>query len=600
MTSDPMPDDGPQLKLGDVQIADKFGRLTPLFPKKPPRETAGIIRCQQKLLGVMAQQRKAGHPCRIIILKARQLGMSTVVDCLFYVQVATKPHQTAMVCAHETGSSATLFSRIRKAHDLADDKRELDNDSLKEIRWGKQHGSLFQVKTARNKNLGRSMTIQYVHASEVAFWEYQTESMTSVLQCVPNSIETAVVIESTANGVGDQFHSRCMAAKTAEEAARTGQWGGYILVFFSWLDNPEEYALPVPDDYNWETESDEIKEDEAKLTRLGATPEQLFWRRYKIHEDMRDNVDMFKQEFPATPEDAFLQSGRRAIPAVVTERHRSTIEIPREARFLRDSLEQCGVRSDYGRGIGFEWKIWRTPKEGHDYAIGVDVAEGRLSDMSDARSDPDFSTVGVIDRKTLTTAASFRGRLDADLLGEQAMLAAMWYNWAWTAVEANAVGQATVLYLKRRAYPYLYQRKVTPDKMGGEEKAAYGWLTTGATRDILIDKWLAACRPDYIHGIGFPWESKMVCLDEMLATEEETFVYDKKGKRQHRSGCHDDVLFAYMIANEVHITCPRNMSGSGLRMRPAIRGIGFAGGIDDFSDLEDEAKMLVPWMEQAE
>jgi len=597
--SSPMPDDL-QLELKDVPIADKRGNLTVLFPQQPDKRTKGIIRCQKKLLDIIGQQQAAGEPARIIVLKARQLGMSTIIDCLFYVQVFADSNKTALVCAHNAGSSSTLFARIRSAQDLSGDLRPLKHDSTKQLRWAQPHNSTFEVKTAGDKNLGRSMTIQYVHLSEVAFWEHQTESMTSVVPCVPPGVDTMVVIESTANGVGDEFHARCKAARTYQQAEKTGKWGGYILVFFSWLENPEEYSMPVPHDYVWDQESPEIMEDEPRLTRLGATPAQLYWRRYKIHQDLRDSGDLFRQEYPATSEEAFLQSGRRAIPAVVTEHHRSTLVEPRTARFVRDAQEPCGVRSEYGRGMEYQWRIWRLPQEGYDYAMGVDVAEGRLSNTTDAQSESDFSAIGIIGRRDMETAATFHGRIDADLLGEQAMLAGMWYNWAWIAVEANAVGQATVLYLKRRAYPYLYQRTVTPDRMGKDELSAYGWLTTSATRDILIDKWLAACRPDYVHGTGNPWEHKLVCLDEVLASEEETFVYDKMGKRQHRSGCHDDVLFSYMIANEAHITCPRNTRGVGPGMGRGSRGMGYAGGLDDISDVLGGGNDSVPWQEVAE
>jgi hypothetical protein len=118
---------------------------------------------------------------------------------------------------------------------------------------------------------------------------------------------------------------------------------------------------------------------------------------------------------------------------------------------------------------------------------------------------------------------------------------------------------AALTAFKARSCAYLYQRQKPPDSVEAwGEKPLCGWKTTPGNRDDMIDTWIAHCRPDPIAG----FEDRIVVHSQRLADEEDTFVVTKSGKREHRRGCHDDLLFAAMIALQLHLRCPRGIGSA--------------------------------------
>jgi hypothetical protein len=236
-----------------------------------------------------------------------------------------------------------------------------------------------------------------------------------------------------------------------------------------------------------------------------------------------------------------------------------------------------------------------APERTGFYALGADVAEGSVSDRNDARSDRDFSAITVLNRKTLTTAAVYQGRIEPDVLGLEMLKAAEHFNRAWMANEVNSAGMATLAAI--RHYERVMPREGAPDLTVAPDERPLdklGWRTTTSTRDMLIDGWIAACR----RGMDGSWHGRVKCLSRLLAQEESTFVRTATGKREHRPSCHDDVLFSGMIALRVHQTCPMEADMPDEEQREAIReAIGavkpkasdFEGGVDEWNpDLEEE------------
>jgi hypothetical protein len=159
--------------------------------------------------------------------------------------------------------------------------------------------------------VGRSSTIQLFHGSEVAFWPHAEAHAAGVLQAVPDAPGTEVILESTANGVGNFYHQKW---RDAERGI-----GDFIAVFVPWFWQ-EEYRKEVPDDFAMDGE-------EAEYARLyDLSPEQMAWRRNKIAE-LKD-TSLFKQEYPATAAEAFQMSGHDSYikPALVAKARKSTCE----------------------------------------------------------------------------------------------------------------------------------------------------------------------------------------------------------------------------------------------------------------------------------
>ena len=174
---------------------------------------------QRKLYNVALRQREAGRGVRIIILKARQMGFSTLTEALLFFSCVTRKGVNALVVAHREDATANLFRMSRLFYDelpeeerpmlSASNSRELvfDNPDRRERAENPGLGSRLRCATAGGKGVGRSDTLQCVHISEYAFWPSagagKAETLTGILQAVPSDPATMVIIESTANGYED-------------------------------------------------------------------------------------------------------------------------------------------------------------------------------------------------------------------------------------------------------------------------------------------------------------------------------------------------------------------------------------------------------------
>ena len=222
-------------------IRTKKGKLARLVMKP----------AQQRLYEVMKREHDAGRPVRIVILKARQLGFSTVTEAVFFHDSATRPLVRTLIAAHREDATANLFKMNKIFYDNlpAALKPMRKNSNAQEIVFEnptkdaaekeRNPGLMSSIRcvTAKGGGIGRSDTLTNVHASEVAFWPQMEETMDALLQAVPDDPDTAVVIESTPNGFN--------AFKRFWDAAVDGTVA-FVPLFFPWFDEPE-YRAPVPD-----------------------------------------------------------------------------------------------------------------------------------------------------------------------------------------------------------------------------------------------------------------------------------------------------------------------------------------------------------------
>jgi hypothetical protein len=569
-----------------LKIIDKAGALVPYVPNDE----------QCRLYGYAAAQEAAGLPVRILVLKARQIGISTATGALAFALTQNQENRKAFVCAHDDESSTVLFRMVKRFETElpAEERRPKDHSNRKEIIWSAPHRSEYRVQTAgavktsadggqKTSTLGRSETIHYLHCSEVAFWPDPKHTLLALLQTVPDLPATAVILESTANGASGDFHDRWEAA-VRHQREHPGDLSGYIPMFVSWL-SAAEYRRPLAPGETLGA----LDEEEQRLRRLGADDEQLAWRRSAIADKCGGDPDLFKQEYPATPEDAFIVSGRPAIPPEVVAHHQKAVRAPARRVTLRRGPAAEVLAEDASDQAEYAWKVWVEPEEGVDYAVAGDVMEGQLSDRADVRSQPDWSTGVVLRRRDLAVVATFRARLTPDWHGEQLLLAAEWYNQAWASPEANAAGMAALAIFTRRSYGRLYQRQKGLDSLeAGQDVPLWGFKTTGANRDYLIDTYVAQARPDPRDG----WAGKIQVWDQDFVDEERTFVWRGR-RRQHQVGAHDDLLFAAFIALQIHLDCPRTqVAAAPVRVNPRLAGYRYVGGIDPGVGAEEDQNVL--------
>lgn len=262
------------------------------------RTKSGVIepftfnRAQEYLHDRLEAQLAETGKVRALVLKGRQQGVSTYIGGRYYHKATHRRGVQVFILTHEQSATDNLFGMVDryhqnnnplvKPHTGASNAKELFFDIL---------DSGYSVGTAGSKAVGRSKTIQLFHGSEVAFWPNASAHFAGVVQAVPDLPGTEIILESTANGIGGEFHARWQQAELGI--------GDYIAIFVPWFWQPE-YAREVPRDF-------QPDEDERRYQAIyGLTLEQVVWMRAK-----RDELgaELFKQEYPATATEAFIASG---------------------------------------------------------------------------------------------------------------------------------------------------------------------------------------------------------------------------------------------------------------------------------------------------
>lgn len=284
-------------------------RCLKVRPKDPRAGNVPLVlnRAQQYLHDSLEDQRSKTGKVRALVLKGRQQGISTYIGGRFYWVTTHGRGIRCFILTHEQDATDNLFTMVSRYHDNCPAlvRPQTGASNAKELYFDRLESG-YAVGTAGTKAVGRSQTIQLFHGSEVAFWPNAGTHFAGVVQAVPDLPGTEIVLESTANGVGGEFHERWQQAERGE--------GDYIAVFIPWFWQ-EEYTRPVPDDF-------EPTDEEREYMGLhGLTLGQVAWRRNKIAE-LKDPI-LFKQEYPATAAEAFQMSGHDSyIPADLVMRAR--------------------------------------------------------------------------------------------------------------------------------------------------------------------------------------------------------------------------------------------------------------------------------------
>ncbi len=253
-----------------------------------------LNRAQRHLHQAIEEQREERGFVRAIGLKGRQQGFSTYVQGRFYWLVTGGAGRRVYVLTHEDAATRNLFEMARRYHEHCPSalKPRAKRSSTTELYFDRLDSG-YAVGTARTKATGRSGTFQYFHGSEVAHWVNQADHMAGLGQAIPSGEAaegTEIILESTANGVGELFHQTWQAAERGTS--------DYRPVFVPWHWQ-EEYRIEPPP--GWEPDEDEA----AYADSYGLDAAQLYWRRRKIDDEFAGELWIFKQEYPATPVEAF-------------------------------------------------------------------------------------------------------------------------------------------------------------------------------------------------------------------------------------------------------------------------------------------------------
>ncbi len=255
---------------------------------------------QRHIHRCMSEQERDTGKVRAIILKGRQQGASTYTEGRFFWRITHRKGVKGYILTHEQKATDNLFGMVERYYQESppEYRPHLGASNAKELVFDVLD-SRYEVATAGSKDTGRSGTAQYLHGSEIAFWQHADTHMAGIGQVVPDAPGTEIVLESTANGTANLFHELWqMASKGKSE---------YMPIFVPWFWQ-QEYRRSVPQ--GLELMADELEYQEA-FGNLSI--EQMAWRRNKIDTDFRGDVSLFDQEYPASAELAFASSSPRAL-----------------------------------------------------------------------------------------------------------------------------------------------------------------------------------------------------------------------------------------------------------------------------------------------
>lgn len=497
---------------GCLKIKTKSGTVVPFR----------LNDAQRKLYAVAKRQQDAGKPVRLIILKARQLGFSTLTEGLIFHACATRRNVNALIVAHREDATANLFRMSKLFYDelpapvkpmlRASNAQELVFENPSKLRSEREARpglrSRIRCATAGGRGIGRSDTLQCVHLSEYAFWpdgaDGKASTLAGILQAVPSLPGTMVVIESTANGFED-FKERWDAAVAGEN--------DFEPVFFAWFENPD-YSMPVVPGTEWTPEERDLK------AAYRLTDGQLQWRRWCIANNCGGSLDMFRQEYPASPGEAFLHSG--------------TGVFDNEQIVLR--LERLPGPAGRGEFTNGEWTesetgaitLYEMPEEGVPYVLGGDTAgEGS-----------DYFTAIVINNVSGRIAAKLRQKYSEPEYVRQICALGRFYNDALVAIETN-FSTYPVMKLQEMEYPNQYSRE-REDTYTRQMRKSYGFRTDRQSRPRAIANLVEvfSSHPE--------WFTDRELLEEML-----TFCYNEDHRPEALAGKHDDLVMGAAITYAV-------------------------------------------------
>ena len=519
---------------------------------------------QRRFIAKLQKRIESSHPLPLwaIIVKARRVGVSSIADGLFTVDLHARANIDSRIVAHLADTSESLFrvpTDLEKAMPIPAHQRDILTRSIT-VRH-KEGYSTLSISTAGTVEGGRGGTLNNLHFSEAAFVSGEG-ALTSLINSVGRYRGNMVFVESTANGktgVGEAFYNLWQDAVSGRNS--------FLPVFLSWLDDTS-CRMSVKD----ATYTRELDEDEKDILLLRGCPSQcrscqlchialqsIEWRTWAIYNLCSGYVDRFHREFPTTPDEAFTQTGDPAFTrdelrtaqstlregdSVIVELVDPTQSAEQQAEVTDTTKElypdEALVRpaSSYSQIIAARKEplspfiIWHYPTPGYHYSIGADAARGVIRG--------DFAAAVGWCWETGEQVFRYANRLSPEAFAKLLNIAGRYYNGALIAIEltGNLGLWAQAVLRDRFKYNNLYRWKGRDDKYhigGAKVSASIGWETNVRTRELL----LAAFR-------GGVREKLCIVRDKALYSQMIE-AENVQGRWEVDAKIHDDILMAAMI-----------------------------------------------------
>ncbi len=567
-----------------------------------------LNRPQRKFVETLESMRLAGHPIRLILLKARQWGGSTCSQLyMAWLQLVHRKGLNSLIIAQQCVGSEEIkdmFDRMIGCYpaELLADEGEPAARGGKLVEWVGKSRTMFRV-TARNCKVKvgtaerpdscRGGDYSLVHCSEVGVWrktlgKTPEDILRSACSGVLLQPMTMIVYESTANGTGNFFHREY-------EAARRGQ-SQFRPMFVSWYEI-DQYSLPLDEEERlrlasrlWSGRGSEAAPNDREqpgsylwwLWEKGATLEALAW--YISERSKYSDHGLMASEYPSDDVEAFVHSGARVFDRYRVEALRAACTAPAargeidvtgagyaEGIYLSDRERRALLRQVDFIPLGSGgWQIWKQP--GVDPGCMISDRYVAVVDVGGRSSKSDWSVIVVFDRAPMASGggpevvAQWRGHTDFDLLAWRAAKAAAYYGNALLVIESNTLetrdpdrdtdgNQSNfILNRLRDVYANLYARPRSEEEIARGAPTRYGFHTNVATKPMIIATLVRVIRD------GLYTERDQACLDEYLSYERR-----QNGSFGAIAGCHDDLLMTRAIGLHIcfhELDAPRRVTAA--------------------------------------
>ena len=503
-------------------IVDKKGHTVPFFLNEVQKDIQRHIE-------------EDGSAKPFFILKGRQQGVTSFVTAVQLAHAITKKNFAGFTLADRDENTKTIFNdKARVVHDrLPDVLKPHDKfNSTNELFFDKLNSS-WRVATA-TENVGRSRTLNFVHFSEIAFYNCSFARLQAGIgEAIADGAIT--IYETTANGWGD--------AKDLWDS------GACNNLFYEWWRSAEYRST----EYHYlDTENVWLQNRLKLLEELGCDKEQRTWYAKKF--DSYLDKALIRQEYPITPEEAFISSGESLfdLEAINTALVRARSKKPSRRGYFTYRRIGTAVNGSDGRMVDTEWKLEdiRFVEDPSGYITIHEEPEVKLDGQGNvterapyvlggdtAGEGEDYFTAKVIcniDGRTVATL--HKQRMDEDLYAEQVYCLGRMYHDALIAVEINFSRHSTRVLSQKYSYPHLYLRE-TMDGMQDKMVTDYGFLTTSKTKPVAVHELVAFMR-----------DNPNAEPDENTLREMTTFVRRGNGYGA-LDGYHDDLVMALAIAH---------------------------------------------------
>lgn len=533
---------------------EQFGKI---LKKSGDIELIELNYLQEQVVSAIIWCRENGYPCRIIILKPRQKGSSTITTaCLYHMLQRRQAH--GLIIGGEFKQTDNLWKIARRYSDYdkmawGHEKARITEDAGKFAT-----GSILEKETAQDSEAARSGTFHFVLATEIGRWKdtparNSADILTGVLACMPDLPDTVAVLESTAQGPSGVFYDRWNEADDWEHVRKLGrgEWKGHwIRIFAPW------YAFHDSCDGLTAFEMEEIRRSLTPTERdlmanyetvgpdghtFRITLGHIAWRRRILKGECDGDETKFDREFPTTPQHAFRASARTRFDrdGLDWQRTHATAKNPRYGS-LELSQNKKMVSWRETSEVEAIIHLWEKPREGYYYLVSADLMTGQ---SQVGGKDPDCHGVlvwrkGYFDRQRGWVPPAMVARIvpdcrwDIDVLAEWTWRMASYYGRCLLVSEINC-DRGFIELIRAKGDVPIYQREIF-NHVNQKRSKAFGWHTTSATR-LQIEETLARSIRSYGEDGG---GVHMNCLH--LVHECETFCVNDKGKAEALKGSHDD------------------------------------------------------------